>query len=140
MAKNLTRFGSLFDDTFFDDLFRPLAVRGSGEKVPAIDVHETDTEYKVSVDLPGVKKEDIQVSLENGILSVKAETRREEKEEKEGKLIRQERHIGQFLRQLSVGADVDPAAVKASFNDGVLALTLPKRAKEAPEGVNISVE
>ncbi|MBV1787430.1 Hsp20 family protein [Marinobacterium sp. D7] len=140
MAKNLTRFGSLFDDTFFDDLFRPLAVRSSGEKVPAIDVHESDTEYKVSVDLPGVKKEDIQVSLENGILSVRGETRREEKEEKEGKLIRQERHVGQFLRQLSVGADVDPAAVKASFNDGVLALTLPKREKKEPEGVKIAIE
>ncbi|KEA65049.1 heat shock protein Hsp20 [Marinobacterium lacunae] len=140
MAKNLTRFGSLFDDTFFDDLFRPLAVRANGEKVPAIDVHESDGAYSVSVDLPGVKKEDIQISLENGILSIKAETRREEKEEKEGKLIRQERHVGQFLRQLSVGADVDPAAVKASFNDGVLALTLPKRVKEEPEGVKIDIE
>ncbi|MBR9884136.1 MAG: Hsp20 family protein [Oceanospirillales bacterium] len=140
MAKNLTRFGSLFDDTFFDDLFRPLAVRGSGERVPAIDVHESETEYRVTVDLPGVKKEDVQVSLENAILSVTAETRREEKEETEGKLIRQERHVGQFLRQLSVGADVDSAAVKASFNDGVLALTLPKRVKEEPEGVKIDIE
>ena len=140
MAKGLTRFNSLFDDAFFNDFFRPLAVRETGEKVPAIDVHESEDAYQVTVDLPGVKKDDIKVSLENGILSVRAETRREDKEEKEGKLIRQERHVGQFIRQLSVGSDVDPTAVKASFNDGVLKLTLPKRASQEPEGVNIAIE
>jgi len=137
---NLTRFNSLFDDTFLNDFFRPLAVRERGEKLPAIDVHESDTEYKVSVDLPGVKKEDIKVSLENGVLSISAETKREEKEEKEGKLIRQERHYGSYIRQLSVGADVDPAAIKAGFDNGVLTLTLPKRVEQTPEGVSISID
>jgi len=140
MAKGLTRFNSLFDDALFNDFFRPLTMRETGEKVPAIDVHESDSAYQVSVDLPGVKKDDIKVSLENGILSVRAETRREEKEEKEGKLIRQERHVGQFLRQLSVGSDVDPTEVKASFNDGVLKLTLPKRAPQEPAGIDIAIE
>lgn len=140
MAKGLTRFNSLFDDAFFNDFFRPLTMRETGEKVPAIDVHENDDAYSVSVDLPGVKKDDIKVNLENGILSVRAETRREEKEEKEGKLIRQERHLGQFLRQLSVGADVDPSGVKASFTDGVLKLTLPKRPEHKAEGIDIAIE
>lgn len=140
MAKGLTRFNSLFDDAFFNDFFRPLAVRETGEKVPAIDVTESDDAYQVTVDLPGVKKDDIKVSLENGILSVRAETRREDKEEKEGKLIRQERHVGQFIRQLSVGSDVDPTEVKAGFTDGVLKLTLPKRASREPEGIDIAIE
>lgn len=56
MSNNLTRFNSLFDDTFLNDFFRPLANRSNGDKAPAIDVHETDDAYKVSVDMPGVKK------------------------------------------------------------------------------------
>ncbi|GGO78368.1 heat-shock protein Hsp20 [Marinobacterium nitratireducens] len=136
---NLTRFNSLFNDSFFNDFFRP-AVRGGGEKVPAIDVHESDGGYKVKVDLPGVKKEDIKVSLDNGILSIRAETKSEEKEEKEGKLIRQERHFGQFLRQLSVGSDVDPAAIKAQFDNGVLTLELPKQQNLPADKRHISIE
>jgi len=136
---NLTRFNSLFDDSFFNDFFRPLA-RRSGEKVPAIDVHESDGGYKVKVDLPGVKKEDIKISLDNGILSIRGETKSEEKEEKEGKLIRQERHFGEFLRQLSVGSDVDPASIRAQFDNGVLTLELPKQQSLPEEKRQISIE
>ncbi len=136
---NLTRFNSLFNDSFFNDFFRP-AVRGGGEKVPAIDVHESDGDYRVKVDLPGVKKEDIKVSLDNGILSIRAETKSEEKEEKEGKLIRQERHFGEFLRQLSVGSDIDPAAIKAQFDNGVLTLELPKQQTLPEDKRQISIE
>lgn len=140
MSTNLTRFNSLFDDTFLNDFFRPLATRSNGDKVAAIDVHETDAAYKVHVDMPGVKKEDIRISLDNGVLTVKGETRQESKEEKDGKLIRQERHVGQFIRQLSVGADVDAQAVRAAFEDGVLEITLPKRPATPEEGVKISID
>lgn len=140
MSKNLTRFNSLFDDTFLNDFFRPLATRSNGDRVPAIDVHETDTAYKVNVDMPGVKKEDIQISLDNGVLTVKGETRKEDKEEKDGKLIRQERHVGHFIRQLSVGSDVDAQSVKAGFEDGVLAITLPKKPAETEKSVKISID
>lgn len=140
MSNNLTRFNSLFDDTFLNDFFRPLATRSNGDKVAAIDVHETDEAYKVNVDMPGVKKEDIQIALDNGVLTVKGETRKEDKEEKDGKLIRQERHVGQFIRQLSVGSDVDAAGVKATFDNGVLAITLPKKPPEAESGVKISID
>lgn len=140
MNTNLTRFNSLFDDTFLNDFFRPMMVRSNGDKVAAIDVHETESAYTVNVDLPGVKKEDIKISLDNGVLTVKGETRQEEKEEKNGKLIRQERHVGQFIRQLSVGSDVDAEAVKAGFKDGVLAITLPKKPATQEEGVHISID
>jgi HSP20 family protein len=136
---NLTRFNSLFDDSFFSDFFRPMT-RSTGEKVPAIDVHENDGAYMVKVDLPGVKKEDIKISLENGILSIRAQTESEENEEKGGKLIRQERHYGEFLRQLSVGSDIDAAAVKAQFDNGVLSLSLPKQQALPSESRHIAIE
>lgn len=136
---NLTRFNSLFDDSFFSDFFRPLA-RTAGERMPAIDVHENEGNYLVKVDLPGVKKEDIKVSLDNGVLSIRAQTQSEETEEKEGKLIRQERHYGEFLRQLSVGSDVDATAVKAQFDNGVLSLSLPKQRALPDESRQISIE
>ncbi len=136
---NLTRFNSLFDDSFFADFFRPQTSR-SGDKAPAIDVRENDGHYKLKVDLPGVKKDDIKVSLDNGILSIRAETQSEEKEEKDGKLIRQERHYGQFLRQMTVGADVDAKAIKASFDNGVLSLELPKQKTLPGESRHIAIE
>ncbi len=135
---NLTRFNRMFGDAFFDDFFRPLS-QTSSEKPPAIDVHEVDGNYVIKADLPGINKDDIQISLENGILSIRAETSEEDKEEKDGKIIRQERHFGQFLRQLSVGSDVDPAAISAQFNDGVLRLELPKVREEPAKGYSIKV-
>ncbi|WP_421867274.1 Hsp20/alpha crystallin family protein [Motiliproteus sp.] len=135
---NLTRFNRLFGDTFFDDFFRPVDPSGS-DKPPAIDVHDNEDGYLIKADLPGISKEDIEVKLDNGILTIKAETRSEDREEKDGKLIRQERHYGQYLRQLSVGSDVDPSAVKANFDNGVLTLSLPKQQRQLPEGVKIDI-
>jgi len=137
---NLTRFNSLFDDTFFNDFFRPVRRDSSGDRVPAIDVHDGEGQYLVKVDLPGIRKEDIEISLENGVLSVSAETTKEDKEEKDGKLVRQERHYGKFLRSLTVGSDVDPARIKAHFEDGVLNLTLPKVKEKQPSTVSIAIE
>ena len=136
---NLTRFNRMFGDAFFDDFFRPLPQTAS-EKPPAIDVHESDGKYVIKADLPGINRDDIKVTLENGILSISAETSKEDKEEKDGKIIRQERHYGQFLRQLSVGSDVDPASISASFNDGVLRLELPKLREEPAKDYRIEVK
>ena len=135
---NLTRFNRMFGDAFFDDFFRPLS-QTSSERPPAIDVHESDNDYVIKADLPGIKKDDIQISLENGILSIRAETSDQNTEEKDGKIIRQERHFGQFLRQLSVGSDVDPAAIQATYTEGVLRLELPKLREEPVEGYNIKI-
>lgn len=135
----LVRFNSLFDDTFLNDFFWPRRAAGS-EMMPAIDVHETDTGYLIKADLPGVSKEDIKVSLDNGVLTISAETRHEEKEEQAGKLIRQERRYGKYSRAMSIGADIDAAQIKARFEDGVLSLSLPKLAPEKKEGVHIDIE
>ena len=135
---NLTRFSRLFDDSFLNDVFIPTE-RRMGNWFPAIDVHETDSKYLVNVDLPGIKKEDIHVSLENGILTVKGETNTEEKEEKDGKLIRQERHTGSYMRQFTAGADVSPDAIDAKFENGVLSLELKKVETSEPKKLEIKV-
>lgn len=122
---NLTRFNHMFADSFLDDFFKPLATQ-TGEKAPAIDVHETDQAYVINVDLPGINKDDIEVSLKNGMLTIKAEVKHEDKEEKDGKIIRQERHVGHYMRQLSVGSDIKGDAISANFDNGVLRLELPK--------------
>ncbi|MGB0466279.1 MAG: Hsp20/alpha crystallin family protein [Pontibacterium sp.] len=136
----LTRFNSLFDDTFMNDFFWPRRHRGSKELMPAIDVHEGEEGYVIKADLPGVEKDGIKVNLENGVLTITAETHQEEKEENEGKLIRQERHFGRYMRSMSVGTDIDPGKIKARFENGVLSLELPKVEKEKPAGVSVDIE
>ncbi|MGH1432009.1 MAG: Hsp20/alpha crystallin family protein [Neptuniibacter sp.] len=136
---DLTRFNSLFDDAFFNNFFRPVA-SDKGERVPAIDVHESDGGYCIKVDLPGISKDDIHVTLENGVLTISAETKQEDKEEKDGKIIRQERHYGQYVRRLSVGDNLDPASIKARFENGVLQLDLPKPEPKAPEVSKVTID
>lgn len=135
---NLTRFNRLFDDAVLNDCFMPID-RRMGNQLPAIDVHETDSQYLVDVNLPGIKKEDIHVSMENGILTVQGETKTEEKEEKGGKLIRHERHVGSYMRQFSVGSEVDPDTIDAKFENGVLSLQLTKVKKNKANRLEIKV-
>lgn len=137
---DLTRFNSLFDDAFFNNFLRPVSAGDKAERVPAIDIHETEQGYAIKADLPGIKKEDIHVSLENGVLTIQAESKQEEKEEKEGKVIRQERHYGQYVRRLSVGDNVDPATIAARFEDGVLHLELPKPEPRPAEATRVTID
>lgn len=135
--KELTPFTSLFDDTFFRDFF---AARAGSDKMPAIDVHEEESRYRVKADLPGVAKDDIKVTLENGVLTISAETHSEETQEKEGRVIRRERHEGRYSRSFSVGSNIDPNTISAKFDNGVLTLDLPKLQKQAPTSSEIKVD
>ena len=105
---------------------------------PAVDVQETDSEYLVKADLPEVKKEDIRVDIQDGMLSVRGE-RRQEKEEKGKKFHRIERASGRFERRLAVPAEVDAQTVVAEFKDGVLKVHLPKSAGAKPKTVEVKV-
>jgi len=118
----------------FDDLFRGFFVRpvdmGKGMEAPDIkvDVKEQDKAYVVHAEMPGIKKEDIHVMIDGPVVSISAE-RKEEKEVKEGeRVLRSERYFGKVCRSFTLGQDVDDAAAKAKFTDGVLELTLPKKA------------
>jgi len=105
---------------------------------PAMDVQETETEYLIKADLPDVKREDIKVSVEEGILAVEGE-RKLEKEEQGKKFHRIERSYGRFVRRMAVPTDVDPMKVGADFKDGVLNVHLPKSPAPKPKTVDIKV-
>ena len=118
----------------FDDFFRGFFVRpvemGKGVEVPDIkvDVKEQEKAYVVHAEMPGIRKEDIHVTIDGPVVSISAE-RKEEKEEKEGeRVLRSERYFGKVSRSFNLGQDIDDVAANAKFTDGVLELTLPKKA------------
>jgi HSP20 family protein len=108
------------------------------EWTPAIDVQESDGEYLIKADLPEVRKEDIHVGVQNGMLTVTGE-RQQEKEEKGKKFHRIERAYGRFERRLMLPEDVDAQKIGAEFKDGVLKVHLPKSAQARPHSVDIKV-
>lgn len=105
---------------------------------PAMDVQETDQEYAIKADLPDVKKDDVKVTLENGILAIEGE-RRFEKEDKNKKYHRVERAYGKFVRRFALPTEVDGTTVKADFKDGVLSVRLPKTAKPTAKTIEVKV-
>ena len=132
-----------FGDDFFDNR-RPLLGNGKHEKsLMRTDVNETKDAYELKVDLPGYKKDEIKVKLDDGFLTISANkvtesTEREDehgKTRKNGRVIRQERYVGAMSRSWYVGDDVDQNKVKAKYENGVLELTIPKTEpkKELPE-------
>jgi HSP20 family protein len=109
-----------------------------GDWAPAMDVQETDKEYLIKADLPEVRKEEVKVGIEDGILSVEGE-RKQEKEEKGKKFHRVERAYGKFVRRMTVPRDVDATKVAAEFKDGVLNVHLPKSAEAKPKMIDVKV-
>ncbi len=105
---------------------------------PTVDISETDGEYLIKAELPEVKKEDVKVTLEDGVLTLTGE-RRQEKEEKNTKYHRVERSYGSFVRSFSLPELVDETNVKAEYKDGVLSLHLPKSEKAKPRAIDVKV-
>ena len=106
------------------------------------DVHENDEGYEVVIDLPGFKKDELNLSLENGYLTVSA-TKGIDKDEKnkQGKIIRQERYAGSMQRSFFVGENITHEDIKAKFEDGVLRLSVPKKeVQKLPENKTIAIE
>ncbi|MER2183205.1 MAG: Hsp20/alpha crystallin family protein [Clostridia bacterium] len=105
------------------------------------DVKETETGYELAVDLPGFKKEEIKLELENGYLTISAAKAVENKDEQNGKVLRQERYSGTMTRSFYVGEHVTEEDVKAKYENGVLCLSVPKKeAPKAPEKKTICIE
>jgi HSP20 family protein len=117
-------------DTIFNDFLRPALV-WDGESGPApirVDVRETQAAYTVQAEIAGVRKEDIHVEIEGNEVLISAEVKRE-KEAKEGeRVLRTERFFGKTARRFALPQDIDEANAEAKYNDGVLELTLPKKA------------
>lgn len=128
---NLTRYDPL------DDLFRGFFVRpvdiGQAPEAPTIkiDVKEQEKSFLVHAELPGIRKEDIHVNIDGPTVSISAERKQEKeiKDEKDpGRVLRTERYFGKVSRSFQLGQDIDDAKASAKFTDGVLELTLPKKA------------
>lgn len=129
-----------------DELFRGFFVRpmdlnagNAPATAPSIrmDVKEQENAYVVHAELPGVKKEDIHVTVDGNQVSISAEVR-QENEEKEGeRILRSERYFGKVFRSFQLAQDIDDSQAVAKFNDGVLELTLPKRAAASSKRLTI---
>jgi HSP20 family protein len=111
----------------------------AGDWSPRVDIAETDGEFIIKAEIPEVKKEDVHVSVSNGVMTLKGE-RKQEKEEKGKKFHRIERHYGSFCRSFTLPDDVDASKVSASFKDGMLTITLPKAAESKPKAIEIKVD
>lgn len=131
---SLSTFDSLFDNFFS-------AHQGDSSEffAPSVDIEEQDDHFLVTADLPGVKKEDISITLENGVLTLEAKREEQSEEKKKGKVIRRERRSGSYMRSFSVGNNISEADIKAAFKDGVLKLELPKPKEAAPSSRRIEV-
>lgn len=124
----------------FDLKMRPFKL-GNGDKLwaPAVDIVDEKDQIKVKADLPGLKKEDIDVSVENDVLTIKGE-KKEEKETKEKDYIRSERYYGAFHRAFTLPASVDAAKVNAAYKEGVLEITLPKKEGAKPKQTKVEIK
>ena len=139
---------NLFDD-FFSDPFAMVMPQGRnplygkhGKNIMKTDVRETDSTYELDIDLPGFKKDEVNVELKDGYLTIQA-TKGLDKDEKnkEGKYIRQERYAGSCSRSFYIGEDVEPTEISAKFEDGILRISVPKMAqKQLPKHSTIAIE
>ena len=139
---NLTRYNP-FDESF-DDLLKGFFVRpvSYDEKVQPqvsirMDVTESEQAYLVHADIPGVKKEDIHVTIDGNQVAISAETK-SQREQKDGeKVLRSERSYGKAYRAFTLAQDVDEASAEAKYMDGVLELTLPKKAATSAKRLSV---
>jgi HSP20 family protein len=116
------------NDYFKGFMLRPVFQGMEAEPEIKLEISETDKAYTVKADVPGVKKEDIQVSIDGNQISIAAEVK-QEKEEKEGKkVVRSERYYGRQFRSFTLAHDVDEGKSEAEYKDGVLTMVLPKKA------------
>jgi HSP20 family protein len=109
----------------------------AGTFVPAVDVYEDEHNLVLKMEIPGVNEEDLKVSLENNTLTVSGE-RKFEKEEKEENFHRIERRYGSFTRTFRLPSTVDPEKAEANYDQGILKLTLAKRAEAKPKTIKVS--
>ena len=124
---------------------RPAARPESGKEamtvadwIPAVDISETDAEYLIKAELPEIKKEDVKVTVQHGVLTIHGE-RKHEKEEKGKKYHRVERSYGSFTRSFTLPDEVDETKVRAEFKDGMLHLHLPKSEKAKPKAIDVKL-
>jgi len=135
-------YGGMLDDVFGDLMkgfwVKPVALPGDGELKMRVDVNEDDKAYSIRADIPGVKKEDIQIDIDGGQVSIRAEVKHESEKREAEKVLHSERYYGMVSRSMSLPTEVDTQAAKAEYKDGVLNLTLPKKAAKSARRVTVA--
>jgi len=139
---NIQRYGSVFDD-FFGDLgkgfwVKPYSLPGETELKMKVDVKEAEKAFTVHAEIPGVKKEDIQIDINGDQVSIRAEVKQEKEEKKGEKIIHSERYYGMVSRSFTLPTDIDSQGASANYKDGVLELTLPKKTSAQAKRISIS--
>ncbi len=130
-------FDRMFENVWNDSDFVPDGETGHRTWLPAVDIFENDDAFVATADLPGLKKGDIDISIEDNVLTVSGERKFEQSEE-EGTFRRVERSYGTFRRSFTLPRGVDSAKVEARFEDGVLTLTLPKSEMAKSRKITVS--
>ena len=135
---NITRYDP-FNDFFGKGFWlKPFAFPPETDLAMKIDVSEDDKGFTVKADIPGVKKEDIQVDIDDDQVSLRAQAKKEKEQKKDEKVVYSERAYGMVSRSFTLPADVDAKAARAEYKDGVLTLTLPKKSNGSAKRVEVS--
>jgi HSP20 family protein len=123
-------------DNLFRGFFRPVQIE---KEVPQMrmDVKEDDKAYHVHAEIPGVNKEDIQVTIDGNTVTISAETKKESEQKEGEKVLRRERYYGRVSRSFALESEVDEASASAKYQDGVLELTLPKKAATSAKRLTV---
>jgi HSP20 family protein len=120
-----------------DRFFEEFAGRRGASWMPAVDVRENQREISLDLELPGIKPEDVEVNVENGVLTVSGEKRADRKEDEEGRYHLVERSYGSFMRSFTLPQGVDEQQISADFDDGVLHVRIPKEALPQPRRIQV---
>ena len=138
---NITRFDPF--STNLDDIFKGMFLRpvrldmDTPEVQLKLNVTRTDGAYKVDAEMPGVKKEDIHVTVDGSLVTITCEVKKEKEEKKGDRVIRSERYFGKIERSFSLPHEIDEAHIDAKYSDGVLKLTLPLRETSKAKQIEI---
>lgn len=125
------------------EIFKPSAILRRPvrltDNVPAVDIQETETEFKLVADLPGISKDALDVSVTNDVLSITVHAQGENEEKAEGRVLRKERFRGEIARSFKLGEAVDSENIQAGYKDGVLSIAVPKKESKQSRKIEISV-
>jgi len=135
----LARFQPFFD---FDESFGMPSLRAAWPSVPAeprikIDISEDDAAYRVKAEVPGVKKEDIKIALDGNQVTISAEVKKETEQKRGETVVRSERYYGSQYRAFTLAHAVDEGKAEAKYSDGILEITLPKKASASTKQVEV---
>lgn len=135
---NRNLFGDFIKDVVFSDyLMNPIYSKYMPENIN-VDINESPSEFKIQAEIPGVKKEEINVQIEGDTITISAEVKKEEEEKKDETVVKCERFYGLTSRKIQLGAEVDTDKTMAQYKDGVLTLTLPKLKSDAVRRIVIN--